>query len=285
MRFAGLSSVHVLLALLLPLWACRPAPESTCHAQAEALRSRVSRLQWSRVDFSSRFDYQRVPVGAGRLVPWKFNSTAAIDGMEVEVLENHQPANSDLQQWLAVEGNRYTILRPNRTGDDAIYMMATANTRVSFLRRVVEALEPFAIIRLIVRPTVPEEPAWPPAKQRLSVFNKVARRGPYDLAYYELLREESLAAAAGCPKAVELVNLPGLVGSRRIPLLADIFEGCRCAGDMQTLAALYWWMTFDWSRPARWLPWDPELAAQLGEDATYEQLVRALIARETDPVP
>lgn len=274
-----------LVCVLLSSGGCRPSSATTCRAQVEGLRSRVSKIEWSRLDFSSSFPYDLVPMGAGRLIPWNVHATAGVDGTAVEVQENQRPPGAELLEWLAVEGRRYTILRPNRPLDRPIYLMATASTKLSFLRVVVEALEPFAVVRLAVRPSVSEQPAWYPSKERRSLFGEVARRGPYDLAYYERSQQILLSAAAGCPKAVELVNLPGLVGSRRIPLLADIFEGCRCAGDMQTLAALYWWMTFDWSRPARWLPWDPELAAQLGEHATYEQLVRVLIAREIDPVP
>jgi hypothetical protein len=271
-------------ALLAVLGACRPWSGPSCHVRAEGLRSRVSRLQWSRVDLSGRFPYDRVPQGAGRFVPWGFVSTAAVDGTAVEVLENVHPPDEDLERWLALEGDRYSIVSPNRPEDDPIFLMATADTKVSFLRRVIEALEPFAVIRLIVRPTAAEEPAWRPAPERQIMFNAATGR-VYDARHYDLLRHAALSSAEGCPKALDLVKLPGMVGSERIPLLADIFEGCQCAGDMETLAALYWWMTFKWSRPARWLPWDPAVAAQLGEDATYEQLVRALIARETNPVP
>jgi hypothetical protein len=274
-----------MVCVLLSFGGCRPSSVRTCRVQVEGLRSRVSKIEWSRLDLSPSFPYGLVPKGTGRLIPWNVHATAGVDGTAVEVQKNQHPPGAELRDWLAVEGRRYAILRPNRPLDRPIYLMATAGTKLSFLRVVVEALEPFAVVRLAVRPSVSEQPAWYPSEERRSLFGEVARRGPYDLAYYERSQQVLLSAAAGCPKAVELVNLPGLVGSRRIPLLADIFEGCRCAGDMHTLAALYWWMTFDWSRPARWLPWDPAVAAQLGEDATYEQLVRALIAREIAPVP
>lgn len=258
----------------------------TCQIQTAGLRSHVAQLQWSRIDVSADFAYARIPEGFGRLVPWGLHATAAVDGTRVEVFEDPLPPDMELSKWLRRQGDRYTILRPARPVEDPMFLMATATTKVAFLRAVIDDLEPYAVVRLIVRPAAAEEPPWRPSSARRGIFEQAtARSKHYTAAHYQRLREASLSAAAGCPGAVDLVNLPGMHGPERLERLADIFERCQCSGDMQTLAALYWWMTFERSRPARWLPWDPALAAQLGDDATYEQLVLATIARETNPAP
>lgn len=267
------------LGLLLAASACRVSPRTACHATANDLRTRVDRLQWSRVDFSVRFPYDDVPKGDGRTLPWGYLSTVAIDGKTVEMDDLSPPAAADLERWLALEGDRHTILHPSRSEDDPIFLMATAKTKVSMVRRVIAALEPYAVIRLVVRPTTAEEPSWRPAPERQPAFDAVTRESS-GRPNFEGEIATALEAAAGCSKAVDLVSRPGMYPIQRLRRVADVFEGCHCAGDMETLAALYWWMTFGSSRTARWLPWDSTVAVQLGDDATYEQLVREMIARE-----
>ncbi len=52
---------------------------------------------------------------------------------------------------------------------------------------------------------------------------------------------------------------------------------------MDTLAAFLWRQSIeDDMKPVRWHLWDEELVQQLGDDATYADLVQALIAKASE---
>ena len=78
---------------------------------------------------------------------------------------------------------------------------------------------------------------------------------------------------------MKLVTHDAMHETERLMRVPDAFEQCGCDGDMETLAAIYWHADRGNLKPIRWLPWDPAVAAALGDDATYEELVKAIAAK------
>jgi hypothetical protein len=60
---------------------------------------------------------------------------------------------------------------------------------------------------------------------------------------------------------------------------AYAFEKCACDGDMDTMAALYWFQSVGEYAAIHWLEWDDALAEHVGDEATYAELARLLTDR------
>jgi hypothetical protein len=93
------------------------------------------------------------------------------------------------------------------------------------------------------------------------------------------LVQSVFVAAEGCPEATELFDQLFKFPGDRLSRVPDAFEKCSCKGDMDTTAALLWFMALEDQVPVRWHPWDEELIHSMGDDATYAELAKVLTER------
>jgi hypothetical protein len=272
--------IPIVLAALgaLVLVGCkRISPE--CRAHVQRLRERIAAIDWSTVPLYERVPYTDIPVGEGRSTSddtgW---DPVIVQGTIVNSYGHTHADDASLHAWLYESAG---ILRnPSITGPLPLYLIPTKDTRLGLVRRVAATLKQLGELRLGVRPAHVEEP-WRPRKDRQAFYDHKTRRVPpaRHKKWNEELIMSVLVPAEGCSEAVEVATYPTMSPGNRLKRLPDAFEQCGCDGDMDTLAALYWFQTFEGHVPLRWHAWDDALAEQLGDDATYAELARVLTER------
>jgi hypothetical protein len=284
MRFRDM--VLVAFVVAAPLGCSRADPE--CPRRVQRLRAWLAEIDWSMVTVRPQFDYARVPIGRGQQImgprSWgHVPETVAVDGTSVEVRDEAQPPGASLRDWMVRRvQNVYGTLIRERDPDKPLYLLATANTHLSIVSMIVHTLQPLAVVQLAVRPVRSQVRPWPPSKKNDNAFRHATQRNPYETDGRWVFRSTALGAAVadGCDEAVMLARNSAMFGYERLQRVPEAFERCGCRGDMDTLAAIYWEQSVQpRMKPIRWFPWDEALVQQLGEDATYAELVAAIQAK------
>lgn len=266
-----------MVALLFLSCACTRAG-SDCPAQIHALRDRTAAIDWSTVGLYANVAYTDIPVGDGLPTSGtsrdniRWSAPVVVDGSVVWYANRSHESDAALDRWLLTEAKMYQEFR----GSWPNYALATNRTRVGLIRRVEKILRPLGGIRLAVRPATVVEP-WPARTDRNAFYMHATRTvpPPEDRERDEGLRKSVLVAARGCPEAVRFLDR-GMSLGERLLRVSDPFETCSCKGDMDTMAALLWFMALHDQVPIRWHPWDEELVRSLGDDATYGELAKVL---------
>jgi hypothetical protein len=241
----------------------------------------MSAIDWSIVSLDANVSYADIPVGEGisrsgnLLADGDWGSPVIVDGSVVWYSNHSHGSDASLDEWLAEQGDYFHDQKRRWP----FYVLATKRTRIGLIRRVEKALRPLGDVRLAVRPATVVKP-WPPRADRKAFYTHTTRTVPpaEDREREEGLRKSVFVAAEGCPEAVRFLDRGMSIGERllRVP---DAFEKCSCKGDMDTMAALIWFMALEDQVPIRWYPWDEELVRSMGDDATYAELAKVLTER------
>jgi hypothetical protein len=203
-------------------------------------------------------------------------SSVVVDGSTVWYSNRSHGHDDALDEWLDGQaGVFHTVKHPW-----PFYVLATNRTRLGLIRRVEQILRALGGVRLGVRPAIVMEP-WPPRADRKAFFAHKTRTVPPGECKERdrELVQSVFVAAEGCPEAAELFDQLFTFPGDRLSRVPDVFEKCSCKGDMDTTAALLWFMALENQVPIRWHPWDEELVRSMGDDATYAELARVLTER------
>jgi hypothetical protein len=271
-------------ALALILLGCKPVPDQ-CTRRVRELRAHIAQIDWSVAlvsDLFNSYPYESVPIAEGLQNQPKPNfgvpESVSIDGMNVRYMGEIHAFDNELSEWLSA--NAGILNRPNDANQKPVYILATASTPIAVVQAVAHALTPYLVPRLAFRPRSQLEP-WQARKDQTGFYYQAIQQRPDEHFYTWSERRDNAARATakGCPQATALVEDHTVHVEARLQRIPDVFEECKCAGDMDTLAALFWHQSFYLVRPMRWHPYDDKLLEQLGPDATYADLARVLTQR------
>jgi hypothetical protein len=270
------------IAVLLFLSCACKRTGLACLARVRELRERTVAIDWSTINLDAKVSYADIPGGEGMarsgnsLPDGDWIAPVIVDGSVVWYSNRSHDDDASLDEWLTDQGSYFH----DEQFRWPFYVLATHGTRVGLIRRVEKILRPLGGVRLAVRPATIVEP-WPPRANRKTFYAHKTRTVPpaeYRERVEELVRSISLPAK-GCPEAEKLAERPSMSPGERLRRIPDAFEKCSCKGDMDTTAALLWFMALENQVPIRWHPWDEELVRSMGDDATYAELAKVLTER------